>query len=430
MLTREEFVKHLREALNHLCDPDRLRHSPLADLFGVANRFDTFAALQGILTQAIEFLEPDHGESPQARAWRIYECLYYRYVQQFSPQEVAEQLGIGLRHLRREQHAAVDVLADQLWRQYQLGSQVQENPMEDAPVRDLKGTPSPTAALNEESETTSASMPSVNEELAWLKNVPPDSSTSLMEALPTVLELVQPLAARRSVQLDTETPHNLPNLVAHPVAVNQILLNMLSVALHYAPSGQIRLSVQSRDAEVAIQVQSIGSDLDMPTVTEEDQASLDMARQLAELSGGGLVLSHQGHILDMTLILPAMEPIAVLVIDDNADTLHLLARYTAGTRYNLVTTRDPDQAIGLANTHAPQVIVLDVMMPQVDGWKVLGRLCHHPLTTHIPILVCTILAQEELALSLGASGFVRKPVTRQCFLAALNQVARVEPEPR
>ena len=68
-------------------------------------------------------------------------------------------------------------------------------------------------------------------------------------------------------------------------------------------------------------------------------------------------------------------------------------------------------------------------MPQVDGWEVLGRLRQHPLNSHIPTIVCTILAQEELALSLGASAFVRKPVTRQAFLAALDrQIALMQPE--
>jgi CheY-like chemotaxis protein len=120
----------------------------------------------------------------------------------------------------------------------------------------------------------------------------------------------------------------------------------------------------------------------------------------------------------------------VLVIDDNADTLQLLRRYTAGTRYRLVGTRDPDQALGIACETDPQVVVLDVMMPQVDGWKVLGRLRQHPLTGHLPIVVYTILAQEELALSLGASAFLRKPVTQQRFLAVLDQVVLPAQGPR
>jgi CheY-like chemotaxis protein len=109
----------------------------------------------------------------------------------------------------------------------------------------------------------------------------------------------------------------------------------------------------------------------------------------------------------------------------------MLQRYTSGTRYRLVGTQDPEESLSLAEKISPQIIVLDVMMPQVDGWRVLGRLRQHPLTEHVPVIVCSILAQEELALSLGASGFVHKPVTRQAFLAALDrQIDLLEPERR
>ena len=201
------------------------------------------------------------------------------------------------------------------------------------------------------------------------------------------------------------------------------------------PGGHVYLSVQSGADQVEIRVWGVGPDLakpgaDAPTVAEDDRASLGLARQLAELSGGRLVVLDQQQTLDATLVLPAVAQIAVLVIDDNVDTLQLLARYSTGTPYHLTGTRDPEKVIGLVEALSPQIIVLDVMMPQVDGWKVLGRLSHHPLTEHIPILVCTILAQEELAFSLGASGFVRKPVTRQDFLAALDQVALAGQGPR
>jgi CheY-like chemotaxis protein len=76
------------------------------------------------------------------------------------------------------------------------------------------------------------------------------------------------------------------------------------------------------------------------------------------------------------------------------------------------------------------VIVLDVMMPRIDGWEMLGRLRSNRATSHVPVIVCTIMAQEELALSLGAAGFLKKPVTRQDFLAALDrQVGQVQGPP-
>jgi CheY-like chemotaxis protein len=151
-----------------------------------------------------------------------------------------------------------------------------------------------------------------------------------------------------------------------------------------------------------------------------------MAKQLADLCGCELAFSEDEEAFVATLALPAVEQLPVMVIDDNLDTLELLQRYASNTRYRLVGTSDPEQALDLVRTHAPQIIVLDVMMPQADGWRVLGRLCQHPLTEHIPVIVCTVLPEERLALSLGACAFVRKPVSRQAFLNALKQASKVE----
>jgi CheY-like chemotaxis protein len=144
-----------------------------------------------------------------------------------------------------------------------------------------------------------------------------------------------------------------------------------------------------------------------------------------------LILATEGKTFDADLIVPTLERLPVLVIDDNADTLQLLQRYASGTRYHLISARDPRRALELAAEFSPQIIVLDVMMPDVDGWEVLARLRQHPLVDRTPIIVCTILAQKELALALGADAFLHKPVSRQGFLAALDhQVSLMEPKPR
>jgi CheY-like chemotaxis protein len=156
-----------------------------------------------------------------------------------------------------------------------------------------------------------------------------------------------------------------------------------------------------------------------------------MARRLAEICDGKLVTVPTTGGFDVTIILPALGQLPLLAIDDNAGTLHLLQRYTAGTRYRLTGVQDPGRAVAVAQRIHPCAIVLDVMMPDVDGWQILGRLRQHPELAHVPIVVCTILAQEELAFSLGASAFLHKPVTRQEFLTTLDrQIDRVEKESR
>ena len=407
-MTREQFLDYLRDALDDLHDPDRLCRSPLARLFGVAGRFDTYAALQRILTDAITSLEPGSGVPATSRAWRIYDLLSCRYIQELSVPAVANQLGVSMRHLRREQRAALEALAFRLWEQFDLGAQAGEE----------SG-----AGPEERSSERPGGRPL--DDLAWLREAPLDHPIDLAGALVTVLELVRPLAAQHGVRLESDAPDPLPQVAAHPVALEQALLNLLTVAVHRAGGQTVVVTARPRRwaAEVAVGcgrpsrgALSAGA---LPA-DDNDLAGLQVAQQLAELCGGTLRLSAQNEPFAAAVTFPAFEQLPVLAVDDNADTLHLLADYAAGTRYRVYGTRDPEQAIALAESLAAQVLVLDVMMPQVDGWRLLGRLRQHPATGTLPIIICTILPQEDLALALGATGFLRKPVTQQAFLAALD----------
>ena len=72
----------------------------------------------------------------------------------------------------------------------------------------------------------------------------------------------------------------------------------------------------------------------------------------------------------------------------------------------------------------PDLITLDVMMPSMDGWQVLRDLAQNPATQHIPVIVCSVLKEPELAFSLGARAYLKKPVDRLELLATL---ARLRP---
>ena len=121
-----------------------------------------------------------------------------------------------------------------------------------------------------------------------------------------------------------------------------------------------------------------------------------------------------------TLAFACAEQPLLLVVDDHVETTDLLQRYLEGTRYRLAVCHNPAQALATAQENQPLLVLLDVMMPGVDGWEVLTRLKQHEATALIPVWVCTVLDQSELAFSLGADGFLRKPVTRQSLLAALD----------
>jgi CheY-like chemotaxis protein len=162
-----------------------------------------------------------------------------------------------------------------------------------------------------------------------------------------------------------------------------------------------------------------------PAEDADTSKRLEMAKQLVELSDGRLEISEDKEgegAYTIEVILPAEEQISVLVIDDNVDTLQLLQRYLSNSRYCFTGISDPQQALQIATDATPQIIVLDVMLPEVDGWELLGRLNGHPQTCDIPIVVCTILPQEQLAFNLGAEAFIPKPVSRSGFLSVLDHL--------
>jgi CheY-like chemotaxis protein len=262
---------------------------------------------------------------------------------------------------------------------------------------------------------------SIQEDLTWLKDAPPAVPTDLDQELPAVLDLARPLAAQHKVRLEIVRGGDLPRLAVPPVALRQALLCLLSVAISRAAPSVVSIFTRLQGWEVEIEVRCAETVSVPQEVLDDNATSLNLARQLADLFGGKLVIANDEEVFSAILTLPVQGQVPVLAIDDNPDTLRLLQRYTAGTRYRLVGTQSPEQALNLAAELAPHIVVLDVMMPEIDGWEMLGRLRQHPLTAHIPIVVCTILTQEELALSLGASAFVRKPITRQAFLAALDR---------
>jgi len=126
-----------------------------------------------------------------------------------------------------------------------------------------------------------------------------------------------------------------------------------------------------------------------------------MAEQLAHLCAGSLIVDAAQQPFRAILSLPALGHLAVLVIDDNLDAHQLLQRYVAGTRYRAVGTRQPQQAIHVAQELSPRVIVLDVMMPDVDGWEVLGRLRQIQLPAPYRLL-CIPFYPKKLSLTLWA----------------------------
>jgi len=406
----DSFVREMQLALHRLYEPAELCKSPLMQLLRVSSHGDPAANLRRLLLEAIVALKPAPNVPPQAAAWRTYHILSQRYTEQYSQNEVAAALSLSVRQLRRQQTAAVRALADYLWTRYNLQAQTGEaRAVEKVPENEL-----------DPSEGT----PSRQEEMEWLQRSMPSELTDVRELVQAVVSTAVPLLHEAGVRLEVAMPEGLPNLTVQQALVRQALLGALTMAVRHAPGGKVTITAERWQRDVRLSIHPEATRRMPQTLSDEDAEAFDMARQLLGLSGGTLLLEPgdgSQRPFAVRVSLPAAEQVIVLVVDDNSDTLELVERYLAGTRYRFVGAPDPRRALAMAQERRPDLIVLDVMLPGIDGWELLGRLREHPHTSGVPIIVCTILPQERLAMALGAAAFLRKPLSRQALLAALDR---------
>ena len=381
-------------------------------------------ALRNVLTTAIEALRPHAGEPVDSRTWRVYQILRSRYVEQALQPEVAADLTLSLRQLQREESAAREVLADYLWAAHGLEGKVQEMRAPGG-AGQVETSPEPGASAQ--------APPTLSQELAYLGRSAPLVMADAGDVIGKALETVDPLVRAGNVRMAYVAPRPPLHLNLQTAVLRQALINVAGAAVGCVPGGEVNITVQAGADQLAVDVRAVARDAlpeaeafgDRPAA-EGPWEGLQIAAELLGLSHGRLdVLRPEGgrNVFAATIVLPISRPVTVLVIDDNADTLQLFDRYLSGSRYQFVGAQNARQGLALAEQTPPRVIVLDVMMPEQDGWILLGQFREYPRTRGIPIIICTVVPQAQLALSLGAAEFLRKPVSRADLLAALDRQA-------
>ena len=418
-----DYQKQLRNVLNHLYDRDLLRHSPLVDVFKLHGRNDAAMALQELILRAIEDLKPVEGEAHFQEKRMIYDILMYRYIEQFKQVEVAHTIGVSIRQFRREQDQAIERLLYSLWDHYHLADALPQDSADDnfSKVSEARiGTQTAVEAAQEQALQS--------ESWAWILDLRTDWITPIHGAIRNAVDLIRPVAEAKGVHIEVEAQASLPDLAVHPIAFRQILLNLTQEAIRCAEN-EISLCVEVRAPMILFLFQvslprSNAADY-FPLLQPKEEMSnlLEIATQLIQISGGSLKIQSTKEYWKARLILPMIGGLPILVVDDNREIISLLARYASGTRYHMIGVDDPEKAIEIASLNHARIAVLDVMMPHMDGWELWSRFRSHPDTQHIPVIIMTILSQQELALALGARMLVLKPVKQEAFLSALDQVA-------
>jgi CheY-like chemotaxis protein len=369
------------------------------------------AALRRVLTDAIQSLKPDASAPLSSNAWRVYHILTYRYLEQSSQKQVANDLALSIRQLRRDEDEAFGVLAELLWTKHGMQARLQDD------LSSHLHTPSAVPASSVDTGHDH------KQDLDWLRDSFPGEYADVLETIHSVLGTLEPVLRDAGADIRYTLPAQpLPLVMSKPEVLRQAIINLLLAAVYRAQNMTIQIAIDSWQNQVRMLVYGQGTSMNTGTTAVNE--ALDMTSELLHLFGGSLTLNPSASdAFDACMLLPISSQVAVsvLVIDDHADAQQLMQRYLSGSRYQLHGCRDPEKAMEMATELGPRIIILDIMLPGTDGWELLHRLRHHPVTTRVPVIVSTFLPQEQMALTLGAAAFLRKPIIRLSLLAALDR---------
>jgi CheY-like chemotaxis protein len=403
---RQSLLPHARDALGKLYQPSLLQIHPLSELLlpevGAAERG---AALKELLLDAMQRLRPPHTASYDSPRWRRYRSLFQFYLEGKGFDAISRDQGVSERQARRDLHQAIDELGDFLWARY---CQVQPEPARAASSLGVPSAPTPDEG-NADLEV----------EIERIGSLPPEAPLRVDVALRDVIGLAGQVAERLRVRIVATVDDSLPTVAVNQAALRSVLFSVLGWALDTSDGGDVTVNAIRTPSGVEISIQVPGA-LNKRAHDAED--GLRLGQHLLEKQGGRLdVLSIADGSCLIRLGLPSNELPTILVVDDNPDVLRLFQRYIRSSAVHLVQAITADQALQLVKTVHPSLITLDLMMPLRDGWDLLHLLKRDPSTETVPIAVCSVVHERALALAMGASYFLPKPINRDALLDVLDQ---------
>ncbi|PSR17988.1 hypothetical protein C8255_09700 [filamentous cyanobacterium CCP3] len=290
------------------------------------------------------------------------------------------------------------------------------------------------------------------------------------------LSFVRQMAFSKSIGLSLESLPSMPDIAMDERRIRQVLINLLSNAVKFTPAGgQVTLKAEveaqgsksacSNILKLSVTDTGIGiapdnvARLFQPFVQIDSSLSrqytgtglgLALVRKMVELHGGSVSVTsevNQGSCFTITLpylsetglnvpVSPAApaQPLdasntCVLVVEDSAEAADILARYLQEQGLDAIVCSSGDRVMQEVVQAQPALIILDILLPDRSGWDVLRQLKASPQTQAIPVIVVSVVDERSYGLSLGASDYLVKPVTRQRLQQSLESLQQRHPAP-
>jgi PAS domain S-box-containing protein len=277
-----------------------------------------------------------------------------------------------------------------------------------------------------------------------------------------VRTLTAPLAGANENIVDIKVADDVLSMETDITKLKQSLLNLVSNACKFTKKGRVTLDVRSTILQgvPAVQFQVTDTGIGMTPAqqaklfqpfTQADSSTtrqyggtglgLAITKRLCELLGGSVTVSSEAGVGScFTIVLPMQPRQAVVVeapaaphhpsgaptlllIDDDPQVHDVLGSMLGRDGYRVEHVSSGQDAVEAVRKVRPAAILLDVMMPHVDGWSVLSELKKDPELAGIPVIIVSMLDDRPLGLSLGAAEFLTKPIERSTLAETVRRFA-------
>jgi len=278
-----------------------------------------------------------------------------------------------------------------------------------------------------------------------------------------VSSTIAPLVEKRKNELIVNCTPAIGSMYGDATKIRQALLNLLSNASKFTENGRIELKIEREigDQQVWVLMHVIDTGIGMTeeqlgrlfkAFTQADASTsskfggtglgLAITKQFAQMMGGDItVKSTPGAGSTFTIrvparVKPARSPYAitdkesqpgpapkgrVLVIDDDEAVHVVLTNMLTREGYSTRNAHDGKEGLRIAREYRPDIVILDILMPGMDGWSVLSQLKAMPGFADIPIILLTMLENKEMGFALGAADYLTKPIDAQKLLPVLER---------
>ena len=273
---------------------------------------------------------------------------------------------------------------------------------------------------------------------------------SIKDMVQGVYVAVEALASSKKLSFTVELPPALPVARGDDRRLTQVLLNLVGNAIKFTDQGEVAIKASATNGAYTIAVRDSGPGIlpaDQEKIFEEFQQvdssptktksgtglGLSIAKRIVEMHGGRLWVEFEPSLRFNILVYgpdtggaagrAAMSK-RILVVEDQEDNRQILRDLLESASYDVIEAEDGQAALAMVKMQRPDLILMDIQLPLMDGYEATRRIKADPDLQNIPIIVVTSYAlsgDDEKARAAGCDGYVTKPFSPRQLLAKIKE---------